>query len=307
MKIVFMGTAEFGLPTLNILVENGYAPISIVTGPDKHAGRGQKIYFSPIKKFALDHRIPLFQPERLKDPFFIRSLIDLHPDLIIVIAFRILPAEVIQIPTIGSFNLHASLLPKYRGAAPIQWAIINGESETGVTTFFLEEKVDMGNIIIQERLLIGSDETAGEVHNRLAELGASVVLKTITVIERGEVHRSVQDDALATPAPKIFKEHGRIDWSKSAIDIHNFIRGLSPRPGAYTFHKEILIKVYRSRVVSIDSSNPTGEIIKSDSVIYVSTGDGMIELIELQQEGKKILNSSEFLRGYKIKEGERLD
>jgi methionyl-tRNA formyltransferase len=231
MKIVFMGTADFGIPTLETLKTNGYLPVTIVTVPDKPAGRGQKVSISPVKKFAVEHDIPLLQPEKMKDPEFIQSLINLKPDLFIVVAFRILPANVFTIPLLGSFNLHASLLPKYRGAAPIQWAIINGETETGVTTFFLDEKIDTGKIILQERIPIGPEDTTETIHDRLAEVGASVVLQTVKLIEDGKVETLVQDNTGATPAPKIFKEHCRIDWTKNAAEVHNFIRGLSPSPG----------------------------------------------------------------------------
>jgi methionyl-tRNA formyltransferase len=305
MKIVFMGTADFGIPTLEILKENGYVPATIVTVPDKPAGRGQKVSISPVKKFALDNEIPILQPEKLKDPEFIQSLIGLKPDLFIVVAFRILPPNVFTIPLLGSFNLHASLLPKYRGAAPIQWAIINGESETGVTTFFLDEKVDTGKIILQERIPIGEEDTVELVHDKLAALGATVVLQTVKAIESGKVETIAQDSSTATPAPKIFKEHCRIDWTKSAAEVHNLIRGLSPRPGAFTYYDTSLLKIYRSRVANDVPAKRPGEILQCDSSLCISTGSGVVEILELQQEGKKILKSAEFLRGFELKEGGR--
>ena len=306
MNLVFMGTAEFGIPSLEALCANGYVPKAIVTVPDKPAGRGQKIGHSPVKEFALQHNISLLQPEKLKDPAFIEALSALQPDVVVVVAFRILPPEVFRIPSKGSFNLHASLLPKYRGAAPIQWALIQGEKETGVTTFLLEDKVDTGNIILQERLPVGAEETAGEIHDKLSMLGADLVLRTVRRMESGDILHSMQDHGSATPAPKIFKEDCRIDWTKSAKEIHDFIRGLSPRPCAFTSHNGITIRMYRSRVVSGDSSGPPGEIVRVDDLLCVFTGTGMVEILELQQEGKKILKTAEFLRGYHFKNGEMM-
>jgi methionyl-tRNA formyltransferase len=306
MKIVFMGTADFGIPTLETLKTNGYTPVTIVTVPDKPAGRGRKMSISPVKKFALDNGIPILQPEKMKDPEFVQSLISLKPDLFVVVAFRILPANVFTIPLLGSFNLHASLLPKYRGAAPIQWAIINGETETGVTTFFLDEKVDTGKILLQERIPIGSEDTVEVIHDRLAQVGASVVLQTVKMIEDGKVETTMQDNTGATPAPKIFKEHCRIDWTKSAAEIHNLIRGLSPKPGAFTYYDTALLKIYKSKIAEDLTAKRPGEILQCDSALHISTGNGVLEVLELQQEGKKILKSAEFLRGFELKEGGRL-
>lgn len=300
-RIVFMGTAEFGIPSLKLLLAHYYPIVSIVTAPDKPAGRGQKVRCSPVKEFALQNNLRIFQPEKLKDATFIEHLRSLEPDLFVVVAFRILPPEVFTIPKLGAFNLHASLLPKYRGAAPIQWAIINGERETGVTTFLLEETVDTGKIILQARLPIGENETAGELYTKLADIGAEITLHTVRLIEMGKAVPKPQDNSLATPAPKIFKEHCKIDWTKSAREIHNFIRGLSPKPGAFTYYQGIQLKLYRSKIVDENTGNTPGMIRQVDKKLIVETGSGLLEILELQQEGKNKLTAEEFLRGCRLK------
>ncbi|MBI1803089.1 MAG: methionyl-tRNA formyltransferase [Ignavibacteriae bacterium] len=305
MRIVFMGTPEFAIPSLNILVENRYQIAAVVTVPDKPAGRGQVMTPSPVKEFALAHRLAVLQPEQLKDPAFIMQLRTLAPDLFIVVAFRILPFEVFMIPRCGAFNLHASLLPKYRGAAPINWAIINGEKETGVTTFLLQQSVDTGGVILQARVPINEDETAGELHDRLAEVGAEIVLHTVRLIETGKASPKPQDNLLAIPAPKIFKEHCRVDWTKSAAEVHNFIRGLSPRPAAFTCYDATFLKLYRSRRAVAHGNGSPGEIVCADTKLIVNTGDGAIEIVELQQEGKRRLPAAEFLRGYPLQLGKK--
>ena len=305
MRIVFMGTPEFALPSLRILMENRYPIAGVVTVPDKPSGRGQQVTTSPVKDFALQNGLNLFQPESLKDPAFIGTLQSLEPDVFVVVAFRILPVALITIPKIGAFNLHASLLPKYRGAAPINWAIIKGERESGVTTFFLQEKVDTGNIILQARVPIGENETAGELHDRLAEVGAEIVLHTVRLIEAGKAARKPQDDTLASPAPKILKEHCRIDWTKTAREVHDFVRGLSPRPGAYTFHHETMLKIHRTvRLDDAPASAAPGEILHTGDRLIVSAGAGSVEITEIQQEGKKKMIVPEFLRGYAARVGE---
>jgi methionyl-tRNA formyltransferase len=305
MRIVFMGTPDFAVPSLDILIANNYAVVGVVTVADKPAGRGQHISVSPVKVAAQYHHVEtILQPEKLSDPTFIEQLTTLKPDLFVVVAFRILPPAVFGIPRSGAFNLHASLLPKYRGAAPINWAIINGEKETGVTTFFLQEKVDTGNIILQARTVIRLDQTAGELHDALAEIGAEIVLHTVRLIEAGKATPRHQDDNSATPAPKIFRDHCRIDWSKSAMEIHNLIRGLSPRPCAFTFHGDVLFKLYKSKVAEVTHHEPNGKILHADNQLVVSTGKGAIELLEIQQEGKKKLTVEEFLRGYRLHSGD---
>ncbi len=300
MRIVFMGTPEFAIPSLKILLENKFDVVSVVTTPDKPSGRGQRLSTSPVKSFAVSRSLPLLQPEKLKDPGFVESLKQCSPDLFVVVAFRILPPEVFTIPARGSFNLHASLLPKYRGAAPINWAIINGEKETGVTTFFLKESVDTGNVILQARVPIAPDDTAGKIHDVLAEVGAEIVLHTVKLIDAGKAVPKEQDNTVATPAPKIFKEDCRINWTKPAREVHNFIRGLSPRPGAFTMMGDAQFKVYRSSYLPDVQSAVPGKVTIHDGKVIVAAGDGAIEILELQQEGKKVLSAEEFLRGYKF-------
>ena len=299
-----MGTPEFAIPSLTILISNNYSIVGVVTVPDKPSGRGQRLAASPVKKIAMEHRLAVFQPDQLNEQRFVEQMQSLRPDIIVVVAFRILPKEIFLIPRCGAFNLHASLLPKYRGAAPINWAIINGEKETGITTFFLQEKVDTGNIILQARVAIREDETAGELHDTLSEVGAELVLHTVRLIEMGKAQPQPQDSGTASSAPKIFKEMCKIDWHKSASELHNFIRGLSPRPCAYTGYKGMLIKLYRSRVLQNSLTGTPGEILSADGSLVVSTGNGVIEILELQQEGKKMQPAEEFLRGFHLKKGE---
>jgi methionyl-tRNA formyltransferase len=305
MRIVFMGSPEFALPSLSILIEQKHEILSVVTVPDKPAGRGLHVSSSPVKLFALEKNIPVLQPQSLKESNFVDELQRLKPELFVVVAFRILPPQIYKIPVFGSFNLHASLLPKYRGAAPINWAVINGEKETGVTTFFLQDKVDTGNIIIQARLPIGEDETAGDLHDKLADIGAEVVLHTVNLISMGRVSTKQQEDSKATSAPKIFKEMCRIDWSKDAVKVHNFIRGLSPHPTAFTSHRGKKIKIYKSKLAG-DMKCAPGVAEISSNRLFVGAGNGAVEIIELQQEGKNKLSTEEFLRGYQFGRGDLL-
>lgn len=305
MRIVFMGTPEFALPSLQSLLDHHYDVVAVVTVPDKPKGRGQHVAQSPVKKVAVDLHLPVFQPAQLNDPHFIAQLQNLQPDLFIVVAFRILPKEVFTIPRRGSFNLHASLLPKYRGAAPINWAILNGEVETGVTTFFLKEKVDTGSILLQERIPIGTEETAGELHDRLSQVGAEVVCRTVEMIEQGSVHPRAQDEKGASPAPKIFREHCRIPWHLPSDQLKNMVRGLSPYPCAWTMHAGKVFRIYRTQLVE-DAIHPLPDLlpgtiidVKKD-LLTVRTGTGILSIQEIQQEGRKRLCIEEFLRGYII-------
>jgi methionyl-tRNA formyltransferase len=304
-----MGTPEFAIPSLKTLLEHGYNIVSVVTAPDKPQGRGQKVAPSPVKEFADERSLPLIQPQQLKDPAFVSAVSNLQPDLIVVVAFRILPPEVFKIPRLGSFNLHASLLPKFRGAAPINWAIMKGEEETGVTTFFLREKVDTGSVLLQARVRIGRDETAGELHDRLADLGAQVVLQTVRAIELGTAKPVAQDETHSSLAPKIFRENCEIDWKKPAPHIHNFVRGLSPSPCAWTKHQGKVIRVYRTE--RVEESGQSGEhepgIVSevTPTKVVVGTKAGQIAVAEVQQEGRKRMGIAEFLRGYPLKVGDR--
>lgn len=305
MRILFMGTPEFAVPSLKILLDEGYPVVSVVTTPDKPQGRGRKVAASAIKEFASDRHIPILQPENLKDTQFVAAVADLQPDLIVVVAFRILPPEVFRIPRLGAFNLHASLLPRFRGAAPINWAIMNGEEESGVTTFFLQERVDTGSVLLQERVRIGPDETAGELHDRLSVLGAHVVLKTARIIESGQASPLIQDESLVSRAPKIFKEDCRINWSAKAAQVHNFVRGLSPTPCAWTTYQGKMLRVYRT---SLAEGAGKGSGIVADvrlDRLAVSTASGLLALEEVQLEGRKRMTIDEFLRGHHVQQGDR--
>ncbi len=315
MNIVFMGTPDFAVPSLEILLNNNYHVSAVVTAPDKPRGRGQEVSFTPVKEFALKHSLPLLQPESLSDASFVSALTELHPDLLIVVAFRILPPQVFSIPLKGAFNAHASLLPKYRGAAPINWAIITGEKESGVTTFFLQEKVDTGNIILQARVAIPESMTAGELHDILSGVGAEIVLQTVRLIELGKAIPRQQNDTLASAAPKIFKKDCRITWNQPAGSLHNFIRGLSPYPTAWTVHNGTILKIFRSEKPGVGSqeSGVTSQNAKSGAVqiidgkLYVGAKDGAIGILEIQQEGKKRMSAEEFLRGYRLSDGDMFE
>ncbi len=303
MRLLFMGSPEFAIPSLALLVQH-YDIAAVVTTPDSPAGRGQKPSSPPVKAFAVKHGVKVLQPVSLKESSFLGELQEISADLMVVVAFRILPREVFILPRFGAFNLHASLLPKYRGAAPINWAIIKGEKETGVTTFFLQETVDTGNIILQARLPIGPDETAGELYERLAALGSEIVLHTVRLIEQGKASPRTQDHTLSSPAPKIFTEDCRIDWNRPARQVHDFVRGLSPRPGAWSHLGDALLKVLRTRVAPPSPSMSPGAMYTVGRTLMVATaGGGAVELLELQLEGKKKLSGEEFLRGKPVQPG----
>ncbi len=305
MNIIFMGTPEFAVPSLSILHDHGYTIQAVVTAPDKPRGRGREISHTPVKKFAVAHTIPVLQPDTLREPSFVKTMHELAPDCIVIVAFRILPPEVFTIPKLGAFNLHASLLPKYRGAAPIQWTLINGERETGVTTFFLQEKIDTGNVILQAKVMIGENEIAGELYHRLMILGAEAVLSTIRLIEQGKTNPQPQNDSNVTQAPKIFREQCVIDRTKPVQQVHNFIRGLSPIPGAFTHYAGKLLKIYRTRVCSENDAGLPGQVFIGNESIKVCTGNGTLEVLELQKEGKRRLSALEFLKGYHFEESPR--
>lgn len=302
LRIVFMGTPEFAVPSLKILIENNYNIVGVITAPDKPKGRGQVMSTTPIKDVAVEHNLRILQPTNLKSPEFISELKSLNADLQIIVAFRMLPEAIWSMPLKGTFNLHASLLPQYRGAAPINWAIINGEKETGITTFFLKHEIDTGNIIFQEKEPIYDTDNAGTLYERLMNKGANLVLKTVQAIEMGEYTLLPQDESLPIKhAPKIFKETCQIDWSKSFEEVNNFIRGLSPYPNAWTVLNN---KVFKIRKISKKEAtvhlNP-GEVYSDNKkMILVKTADGFAAIDELQPEGKKWMNAEEFLRGNKL-------
>ncbi len=299
-----MGTPDFAVPSLEALLAAGYPIAAVVTGVDKPRGRGQHLSPTPVKEVALRHAIPLLQPASVKDPGFAASLRALAPDLAVVVAYRILPRDVFSTPLHGTFNLHASLLPRYRGAAPINWAIMNGERETGVSTFFLTDAVDTGELLLTTTLPVGPDDDAGLVHDRLASLGARLVVETVRGVEAGTIIPRPQDAALASPAPKIFREQCRITWNAPAERIHNFIRGLSPQPAAWTMHRGRLLKLYRTRVMSGKPDDPPGTVRVSGEMIYAASGDGNLEILELQQEGHRRMPATDFLRGYTVASGD---
>lgn len=300
MNIVFMGTPDFSIPSLKILLESKHKILAVVTQPDKERGRGQKVTFTAVKQFAVENNIPVYQPEKLKgSEEFINQMKSLQPELFVVVAFRILPKEVFEIPKYGSFNLHGSYLPKYRGAAPIQWALINGETETGLTTFKLAEIVDTGNIYLQQKLEIYPEDSFESLHDRMSELGAKLVLDTVNLIENGDYQLRKQDDSLASPAPKITKEICLIDWNKSADENHNLVRGLSPHPAAYFVYNDKLIKVYKTEIVSGLGLQPF-QFHQTKTELIIGCGKDALRILEIQQEGKKRMLVEEFLRGFKF-------
>jgi methionyl-tRNA formyltransferase len=308
-----MGTPGFAVASLEKLVNEKYNVIAVVTVPDKPAGRGQKLQESEVKQFAVQHSIPVLQPEKLKSPEFIEQLKTLNPDLQIVVAFRMLPEIVWQLPPMGTFNLHGSLLPQYRGAAPINRAVMNGEKKTGVTTFFLQHKIDTGNIIFREEISIGQNETAGEVHDRMMVVGATLVTKTVDAILEGNYPNIpqlslVNEGEAIHEAPKIFREDCKIDWGLPGKKIHDHIRGLSPYPAAWTNlfsenEEAVMLKIYRSEFIPSKHSHSAGTILEN---FHVATADGMIRVLELQAPGKKKMPVADFLRGFPIKKNSRL-
>ena len=301
MRIVYLGTPDCAVAGLQTLVENGYNVVAVVTMPDKPAGRGHQMQFSPVKEYALSQGLPVLQPEKLKDPEFIEQLRSYKADLQIVTAFRMLPEVVWAMPRLGTFNVHGSLLPQYRGAAPINWAVINGETETGLTTFMLKHEIDTGNMILQERIAIGENEDVGSVHDRLMELSKEMVLKTVRLIEEcdreGKPLPTVPQPELPDlkPAPKIFKEDCQIDFSKTAQEIHNFVRGLSPYPGAWTDDQRML-SVCKASPVKIFKV-AISPVAEQKGHIILPCADGYIDILELQAPGKKRMDAKSFLNG----------
>lgn len=312
LKIVFLGTPDFAVESLRQIVDNGFNVVGVVTMPDKPAGRGHKMYQSPVKLFALEHGLHLMQPVRLKDQEFVDELRSLDADLFIVIAFRMLPEVVWTMPRLGTFNLHASLLPRYRGAAPINWAVINGDTETGVTTFFLKHEIDTGDIIAQEKVEILPSDNVGDVHDRLMALGAKLTLRTINDIIDGTLSTVSQEqligDTEPTPAPKIFKETCRIDWSKDAVSIHNLVRGLSPYPAAWSTlmdgtNELGAVKIFETALTGKQSTSPAGTVAIDGNVMTVATGTVDIEILSLQAPGKRRMPTQDFLRGAHFTDG----
>ena len=311
LRIVFLGTPDFAVESLRRIVDGGYNVVGVVTMPDKPAGRGKHLQQSAVKQFAVSRGLKVMQPERLKDDAFVEELRSLQADLFIVIAFRMLPEVVWSMPRLGTFNLHASLLPRYRGAAPINRSVMIGDAETGVTTFFLKHEIDTGDIIAQERIAIGPDEDAGSVHDRLMELGATLTIDTIEHILAGDLKPIPQDELLKgeepTPAPKIFKDTCRIDWNSPARDIHNHVRGLAPYPAAWSTliagdTPQGSLKVFATRVLDEKSTSAPGTLTVTDGRLIADTATERIELLSVQAPGKKRMPTADFLRGCRLEQ-----
>lgn len=303
LRIIYMGTPEFAVPSLEILLVHKFNVVAVITSPDKPQGRGQKVTYSPVKECALRHNLPVLQPTNLKAPAFIEELKSYNANLQVVVAFRMLPEAVWAMPALGTFNLHASLLPQYRGAAPINWAIINGEKETGVTTFFMKHEIDTGSIIFQEKEPIYDQDDAGSLYERLMKKGANLVLKTVQAIHTGNYPQLPQpENAVIKHAPKIFKETCAINWNQDSQRILNFVRGLSPYPGAWTLFGEKSYKIYKvTHAGRTANSTPVGTVnTDQKSFLHVKTLDGWISVVELQAEGKRKMKIEEFFRGNKI-------
>jgi methionyl-tRNA formyltransferase len=295
-----MGTPDFAVPSLELLIEHGFDVAAVVTAPDKPAGRGLKIQYSAVKEAALKYNIPVLQPEKLKDENFIEELRSYQANLFIVVAFRMLPEIIWQMPSIGTFNLHGSLLPKYQGAAPINWAIINGEKETGCTTFFLKHQIDTGDVLLQEKIVMEDDDTFETVYNKLKVIGADLVLKTVRMIE-SENYTAIPQQGAPIHAPKIYKETGLIDWNKSCVTINNLIRGLNPFPSAWFVHQGKSIKIFKAST-TVESTNAQPGTIVSDNKSFakIACADGWLNLLEIQMEGKKRMLIQDFLKGNKL-------
>jgi len=308
MRLIFFGTPDFASRCLRKILSSRHEVAAVVTVPDSPKGRGRKLAQPDVKKLALELGVEVLQPERLNDSQFLERLDSIKADFFCVVAFRILPEEVFSKPPLGCVNLHASLLPRYRGAAPINWALINGETQTGLTTFFIGRRVDTGDIILQEEINIGSDETFGELHDRMADSGGDLLIKTMHLIESGAFSTIVQDHSKATPAPKIDPELGRIDWTKTAAEIHNLARGLSPRPGAFSFLDNKRVMILKTAIIDDGGSgNTPGTIVAADPKygISVACGSGAISILILKPESGKAMTGADFVRGHRIKSGMR--
>lgn len=310
LRIVFMGTPEFAVGILDTILQHNYEVVGVITAADKPAGRGQKIKYSAVKEYALAHELPLLQPTNLKDESFLEELKALNANLQIVVAFRMLPKVVWEMPSLGTFNLHASLLPNYRGAAPINWAIINGEAKTGVTTFFIDDKIDTGAMILNAETAISKSESAGQLHDRLMQLGSETVIQTLALLEKGNVTTTIQQDtADIKTAYKLNKENCKIDWTKSVSEIHNLIRGLSPYPAAWCFFsdkgEEWNIKIYEANILNESHSLAIGQLVCTKKEMKIAVQDGFIQVLSLQFPGKKKMTTAELLNGIQFTENAR--
>ena len=307
MQLIFMGTPDFAVPTLRRLAESDHQILAVVANPDRPRGRGRKPDSPPVKKAALELGLEVWQPESLEDPGFETRLASCRPDLFAVVAFSLLPRRLLKIPRLGSVNLHPSLLPAYRGAAPIVWAVINGETETGITTFQLSPRMDAGDILLQRKVSIDPDETAGELEARLSRLGADLMLETLDRMERGDLRPRPQDSSQATRAPKLSREDGRIDWDRPAEMIRNQVRGMNPVPGAFTEWSGGLLKIHRAQVQEVASRERPGTVLAADPKrgLVVATRDKALLLTEVQPAGKRPMDGAAFVRGHQIEPGIR--
>ncbi|MBS1512491.1 MAG: methionyl-tRNA formyltransferase [Bacteroidetes bacterium] len=298
-----MGTPDFAVASLDALVQAGCTIVGVITAPDKPAGRGMQLQQSAVKKYAVEHNLHVLQPEKLKQPEFLSALQSLQADLQLVVAFRMLPEVVWNMPPMGSVNLHGSLLPQYRGAAPINWAVINGEKETGVTTFKLKHEIDTGNILLQDRFPIGENDTAGDVHDRMKDIGAQLLVKTVQGLADGSLQETPQtsfDTSTLKHAPKIFTDTCKIDFSKTVAEVHNLIRGLSPYPGAFTMLDGKVLKIFKTEKVDTRSGSSSSFITDHKTYLHFTCADGAVSVKELQLEGKKRMLVEDFLRGYRF-------
>lgn len=305
MNIVYMGTPDFAVPALEKLIKK-YNVTAVVTQPDKPKGRGKKIIFSPVKELALKNNIEVFQPEKVKDENFIKEMEKLNPDIIVVAAYgQILNEKILNLPKYGCINIHGSLLPKYRGAAPIQWSIINGEEKTGVTIMYMEKGLDTGDMILKREIPINKEDTYGSVHDKMSLVGAEAVIEAIEMIEKGNVNAQKQDDTLSSYAVMISKDIGHIDWNKNSNEIINLIRGLNPAPIAYTFYEDEVLKIWEAEQICCELEMKNGEIIDvmPKKGILVKTNDSAILIKEIQQKGGKKMSCPDYLRGHNIKKG----
>lgn len=293
-----MGTPEFAVPTLAAIHESDQEVVGVVTAPDKPAGRGRKLQSSAVKKYADEQGIPVFQPVKLRNPEFVEAMKALNAELMVVVAFRMLPQMIWEIPSIGTFNLHAALLPDYRGAAPINWVVMNGERQTGMTTFFIDKQIDTGNILLQESMEIPVDWTAGNLHDEMMVKGAGLVMKTIMGLEAGELTPRQQDDSLFQHhAPKIFKEDCRIKWDQPAETIYNFVRGLSPFPTAWTTLEDQNVKIFFTKLSELEEDGEPGQLLLKDNALFVKVANGWLEITELQLAGRKRMQTKVWLQG----------
>lgn len=306
MRIIFMGTPDFSVPTLEALVASEHEVAAVVTQPDKPKGRGKEIHMSPVKECALKHNIPVYQPVRARDEAFVEEMRTLKPDAMVVIAFgQILPKSLLDLPKYGCVNIHASLLPKYRGAAPIQWAVINGDEETGITTMMMDVEMDTGDMLEKTVIKLNPDETGGSLFDRLSLLGGDLILSTLSKLEKGEITPQPQDHAQATYVKKISKSMGDIDWTMDAVSIERLVRGLNPWPSAFTRWNGKMLKIWEAKVLpDQETKAPCGSVISaSDEGLKIQTGNGVLCVTSLQLEGKKRMDTAAFLRGYQVESG----